>query len=195
MITSAVWYEGKKGCVQSFRGKKWWWNRNCYGVPICSTFPSWWFLACSCVLNLCSRELQRFQWLCLHMRVHTVIPQGEQHVGSGTTSIVFLMWLPCQGSLAPFRRMSAIGWRMRVLFPKQLKTWQRWWTSMPTGINWVGGLIPLLFPQGSEELFRVKWWTTQADTIATRSFDILLRNYWKIFLRVTLTKERPEPLI
>lgn len=38
---------------------------------------------------------------------------------------------------------------MRVLFPKQLKTWQRWSVSMPTGVNWVGGLLPLLiFPQG-----------------------------------------------
>lgn len=119
------------------------------------------------------------QRVCLRVYVCTQwFPRRDSMWAAAKANIVLLMWLPCRGSLASFRRMSATGWRMRALFPKQLKTWQRWWTSVPTGLKWVGGLLPiLLFPQGPEQLFRIKQWLNQPDTAVICPFDILLRNY------------------
>lgn len=88
--------------------------------------------------------LQRMCWhVCAHTYVHTVTPQDGTACGQQQANIVFLMWLLCQGYLAFPGRMSTIVWRMRDLFPKQLKAWQRWSTSVPTGISWVGGLVSL----------------------------------------------------
>lgn len=149
-ITTTIWHERRKGYISPFRGKKWWWDRNtrescsvAYILPgeLWLVSVGWAYAHGGCV---------GLPWVCVHVDVCTVSPQWGQHVGSGKATIV-LMCFPCQGSLASFRRMSAMGWRKRVLFPKQLEVWQIFNSPVNKGapqykLGWRAH--PLLCPQG-----------------------------------------------
>lgn len=150
IITTTIWYEGRKWHIQSIKGVGRGRNnsgteaaRKSWSLAYLLPDAFWLISVWRTYAHGCHRNPSKCACLCM-----CALPSMRQHVSSAKANIVFLTWLPCQASLAPSGRMSAIGWRMRVLFPRQLNSWQRS-ISMPTGVSWVGGLLRLLiFPQG-----------------------------------------------
>lgn len=125
MVTVAIWYEGRD--IYNPLGE-----RNAGGIEVAKE---------SCYGS--SKSVPAC--------VRTVMPQEGAAGGRPQGQHCRPRVSPLPGLSGFFQKDECHQLKNESSFPKQLKTWQRWQTSVPIGINWIGGLIPfLLFPRGPE---------------------------------------------
>lgn len=181
MISTAIWYEGRKGFIQSCGGKKWWQDRNSYGVLICRVFSSWQVLACSCLWTCAHGSCMALQWVCLHVCVcaHSAAPGGNSMWAAARPTLSSLC-----GSLARALWLLLEGWVPWVeeweFFSQAIKDLAKM-VSKPAcwhKLDWRAQTTP--FSSGPWIAVQDKTVTHQPDTIATCPFDIL-KHYWKVF--------------